>query len=93
MLAPLDDQRRAAALALLVRRLLHTLDVFHVLLGVSEILGELLVELSQRVFPLFFSFFNFVELFFEARGVLEIENVLEVFDQQIGDDQANFGRQ
>ena len=35
VLAPLDDQRRAAEFALFVRRLLHTLDVFHVLLGVS----------------------------------------------------------
>src|SRR4051812_18005428 len=59
--APLDDERRAAALALLVRRLLHTLDVLHVLGGVFEVLLELLVKSSKRVRPTFFAFFDLVE--------------------------------
>src|SRR4029077_1178568 len=49
VLAPLDHQRRATALALLVRGLLHPLDVLHVLLGVAEVLGEALVELGERI--------------------------------------------
>src|SRR6202171_6520747 len=60
VLAPLDDQRRAAELTLLVGGFLHTLDVFHVLLGVSEILGKLLVKLGERVVPRLLAFFNLV---------------------------------
>ena len=70
VLAPLDHQRRAAALALLVRGLLHPLDVLHMLFGIAEILGEAFVEFGERVSPCFLAFFNLVELFFEARGVL-----------------------
>src|ERR1035441_9892273 len=91
VLAPLDDERRTAEFTLFVGGFLHTLDVFHVLLGVSEILGKLLVKLSERAVSCLLAFFNLVELFFQARGVLEVENVFEVLDQQIGDDQANFG--
>ena len=39
--------------------------------------------------PGLLAFFNLVEFFFQARGVLEVENILEVLDQQIGDDQAD----
>ena len=92
MLAPLDHQRRATLFALLVRGLLHPLDVLHVLFGILEILLEFLVEVGQGVGPLLFAFFDFVEFLFQTRGVLHIENVAEVFDQQIGDDQADFGR-
>src|SRR5260370_11521784 len=49
VLAPLDHQRRAAALALLVGRLLHPLDILHVLLAAAETLGESFVKSSQRV--------------------------------------------
>jgi hypothetical protein len=62
-----------------------------VLLGVSEILGKLFVKLGERVVSRLLALFNLVEFFFQARGVLEVENILEVLDQQIGDDQANFG--
>src|SRR6202140_1206508 len=89
VLAPLYDQRRAAEFTLFVGGLLHTLDVFHMLLGVSEILGKLLVKLGERVVPCLLAFFNLVELFFQPRGVLEIENIFEILDQQIGDDQAD----
>ena len=91
VLAPLDHQRRAAALALLVRGLLHPLDVLHMLFGISEILGEALVEFGEGISPGFLALFDLVELFFEARGVLDVENVAEVFHQQIGDDQSDFG--
>src|SRR5712691_1843600 len=90
VLTPLDHQRRAAEFTFFVRRFLHTLDVFHVLLGVFEILGELFVKLGERVGPRFLALFNFVQFLFQARGVLEVENVLEVFNQQVGHDQADF---
>src|SRR5579864_8251612 len=89
--APLDDQGGAATLALFFRRLLHTLNVFHVLFSVFEILLEFFVELAQGVGPLLLAFLNLVELFFEAGGVLRVENVLEIFDEQVSDDQAYFG--
>ena len=60
------------------------------LFGITEILGEAFVEFGERVSPCFLAFFNLVELFFETRGVLDIENVAEVFHQQIGDDQTDF---
>ena len=55
-----------------------------------EILFKTLVEVGQRVRPLLLAFFNFVQFFFQASGVLEIENVAEVFHQQIGHDQTDF---
>ena len=84
MLAPLDDQRRAATLAFLVSGLLHTLDVLHVLGGVFEVLLEFLVEVGKSLRPSFLALFNFVQFFFEPCGVLDIENIREVFHQQIG---------
>ena len=92
VLAPLDHQRRAAAFAHLVGGLLHPLDVFHVLLGVAEVLLELLVEIAERVGPLFLAFFDLVQLFFQPGRVLEIENVLEVLHQQVGHHQPDLGR-
>ena len=91
MLAPFDHQRRATFFALLVCGLFHPLDVFHVLLGVLQVLLEFLVELGHGVLPFFFAFFDFVEFFFQTRRVLQIENVAEIFHQQIGDDQSDLG--
>ena len=91
VLAPLEDQRRAAALALLVGGLLHALDVFHVLAGVFEVLLELGVELVQGGGPLDFAVFDLVEFLFHAGGELVVEDVLEIFDEQFGDDEADFG--
>ena len=42
--------------------------------------------------PRLLAFFNLVEFFFQARRVLEVENILEVLDQQIGDNQADLCR-
>src|SRR5579864_57980 len=91
VLAPLDDERRAAALTLLVGGLLHTLDVLHVLLSVFEILGEAFVELRHGVGPLLFAFFDLVEFFFQAGGVGHVENVTEVVHEEVGDDEADLG--
>ena len=86
MLAPFYYQGRAATLALLLGGLLHALDVLHMLFGIAEIFGEALVEFGERVNPGFFALFDLVEFFFEAGCVLNVENVAEVFHQQIGDD-------
>ena len=62
------------------------------LFSVGEVLLELVVELPQRVGPLLLAVFDLVEFFFETSRVLRIEYVLEVLNQQIGDDQADFRR-
>src|ERR1017187_1362070 len=90
VLAPFNHQRRAAELTLFVGGLLHTLDIFHVFLGVSEVLGKFMVKLGQSFVPGLLAFFDLVQLLFQTRGVLEVENIFEVLDQQIGDHQANF---
>ncbi len=92
MLAPFDHQRCATALALLVRGLFHPLDVFHMLFGIFEILLKFLVELCKRVGPLLLAFFDFVEFFFQPRGIGHVEDIAEVFHQQIRHHQPNFGR-
>ena len=90
MLSPLDDERSAAELTLFVGGFLHTLDVFHVLFGVSEILGKLLVEIGQGFVAGLFAFFNLVEFLFEVRGVLEVKDVFEILDKQIRNHEADF---
>ena len=61
-------------------------------LSVFEILFELLVEVAQRVSPLLLAFFDFVQFFFQAGRVLDIENIPEVFDQKVGNDQSDLRR-
>ncbi len=58
--APLDDQRRSAALALFVSRLLHPLDVFHVLLRIAEVFREFLIKIGEGISPLLGAVFYFV---------------------------------
>ena len=88
--APLDHQRRSATLALFFRRLFHALDVFHVLLRILQVFGELLVELGQRLRPLLFAFFDLIQFFFQPRGVGRVENIGKICHQQIGDHHADF---
>ena len=59
------------------------------LLGIAQVLGKLLVELSERVSPLLFAFLDFVEFFFQPRRVLHIEDVAKILDQQIGNHQSD----
>src|SRR5215813_1049499 len=92
VLAPFEHQRRPTALALLFCGFLHPLDVFHVLFSVTEVFGELFVELAQRISPLLLAFFDFVQFFFESSGVLEVEDIGKVFYQQVGYDEANLSR-
>ena len=89
MFAPFEHQRRAAPFTLLFRGLFHPLNVFHVLLGVAEVFFELLVELAQRVGPLFLAVSDLIQLFFQASGVLGIEDFRKVLHQQIGHNQAD----
>src|SRR5260370_2552253 len=88
--APFDDQRQAAAFALLVGRLLHAFDVLHVLLGIGEIFGELLVETLERVDPCLFALFAFIQLFFQTGGVCQVESIGKVRDPQNAHDQSYF---
>ena len=55
-------------------------------------MANLLVEVAERVRPGFFAFFDLVQFFFQPGGVLDIENVAEIFHQQIGHHQADFRR-
>src|SRR5579862_298831 len=67
------------------------LDVFHFALGYPQVFLELFVEPIQRVGPGHFAVFDLVQLFFHARGIGEIENVAEVFYQQVADHHAELG--
>ena len=49
------------------------------LLGIFEIFLEFLVEVGEGVGPLLFAFFDIVEIFFQPRRVLNVENVAEIF--------------
>src|SRR5579871_2092458 len=92
VLAPLDDQRRATALALLVRGLFHALDILHMLLGIVELALELLVEVGQRVRPALLTLFDLVQLLFQPGRIQRIKDVLEIGDEQVRDHEADFGR-
>ena len=61
-------------------------------LSVFEVLGEAFVELRHGVGPLLLAFFDLVEFFLEPRGVLHVEDVAEILDQQVRDDEANLRR-
>src|SRR6185437_12172057 len=90
-LAPLEQKRRSAQIALFRRRLLHPLDIFHVPLGVFQLFFKVAVEALQQVCPLLLALFNVVEFFFEPRRVLRIEDVGKVLDQQIAYHHSNLG--
>ena len=62
------------------------------LLRILQVLLETLVEVRHRVGPLLFALLDFVEFFLQSRGVLRIEDVGKVFDQQIGHYQPDLGR-
>ena len=61
------------------------------LLRIAEVFLEFLVKITERLRPTFLTFFDFVELFFQPRRVLDIEDVAKIFNQQIGHDQTNLG--
>ena len=62
------------------------------LFGIFQIFLEFLVELAQGVGPRLLTLFNLVKFFFQMRRILHIENIAEVFHQQISHDQPNFSR-
>jgi hypothetical protein len=55
------------------------------LFGIFEVFQKLLVKICESILPSLFALFDFVEIFFQPCGVLDIENVAEVFDQQACD--------
>ncbi len=57
---------------------------------VQKLLGKVAVETGEQVGPLLAAVFDIVQLFFELRCVLRVEDVREVLHQQIGDDGADF---
>ena len=62
------------------------------LLGVLQLLLEVAVEGRQQIGPLLLAVLDIVQLAFELRRVLRVEDVRKIRDQQIGHDQANLGR-
>ena len=90
--APLDDHGLAALLANLVGRLLHALDVGHVALGVFQVFLETLVELAHGHAPVELAFFDIVQLAFHASRIGDVEQVVEAFEQKIGNHHAELGR-
>jgi hypothetical protein len=74
-----------------VRLLLHALDVLHLLRRLLEILLELLPELIEGVEEVVLALLDLVELGFEGGRVLDVHDVLEVLDEQIGHEEAELG--
>src|SRR5271155_3879790 len=64
----------------------------HLLVGLIEINYERIPEFLHGLAPGEFAFFDFVELFFQARGETHVENVFETFHQQDADAFAKHGR-
>src|SRR5208283_5452573 len=89
--APLDYQRLAALLANQVGGLLHPLDIRHVLFGVLQVLVEALIELLHGDAPVDLPVLDLVELGLHARRIRDVEDVVEAFEQQVGDHHAEFG--
>ena len=90
-LADLDQHRRAAAIADLVG-LDPLLEVLHLLAGGRKVLLELLVKRLERLLVVGLALFDLVEIFLEAAGVLDVDDVFEALAQQIADDDAHRGR-
>src|SRR5271170_7893185 len=63
----------------------------HLLVGLIEIHDERIPEFLHRLAPGQLAFFDFVELFLEARGEADVENILETFYQQHADAFAEHG--
>ena len=91
MPAPLDHQILAALLARQAGGPLHPLDVGHVLFGVLQVLVEPFVELADGLAPGNLPRFDLVQLLFHARGVLNVEDIVEVLQQQPGHHSAQLG--
>ncbi len=92
VLAPLDHHGLAALFADEVGRLLHPLDVGHVPRGMLQILLEAAVEISHGHSPFEFAVFDLVQLFFHARRVLHVEQVVEALKQQVRNHHTQLGR-
>ena len=60
------------------------------LLSIAEVFFKFFVEAGQGRSPFLFAFLDFVQLFFQPRCVLRIEDVRKVCHQQIGHYQSDF---
>src|SRR5262245_55788102 len=85
---PLQDHRGAALVADLVGFLLHGLDVLHLRLSLLQILGELAPEQREGVEQVVLALLDRVQLLLHGRGVLDVHDVLEMLDQQVGHQEA-----
>ena len=59
--------------------------------GGLEVLLELLPELVEGVEEVVLPLLDLVELLLHGRGVLDVHDVLEVLDQQVGHQEAELG--
>ena len=91
-LSPLFDHRAAALFADLVGRNFLGLEILHIFRGFLEVLFEFLIKLVQGLDPGHLSIFDFVQLLFHTGGVLDIEDIFEMFDQQVRHNGAQLGR-
>ena len=82
---PFDDHRLAALLARQVGRALLALHVAHLDLGPLEVLRERLPEAPHRRDPVLAALLDQVELVLHAGRELDVEDVGERVDQQVGD--------
>src|ERR1035441_1131856 len=87
----LDHQGPAALLADQVGGPFHPLDVGHVLFGVLQVFVELFVELPDGHAPGDLPRFDLVQFLLHAGGILDVENIVEVLEQQPGDHSAQLG--
>src|SRR6185437_4303552 len=89
----LDHARRVALQADLLGWNVLLFNVFDVTLKLLQVSLKLVVELAQRFGPTDLPFLDFVKLFFHARGVSLIEEIVEAaVDQKIVDGLAERGR-
>src|SRR5579884_590195 len=85
--------RLAAFLALDIGRDAFALQVRHFALGGLQVFLELLVELVECPCPRKLAFFDFIQFFFHACRIGDVENVGEAFDEQVIHYHAEFGGQ
>src|SRR5262249_25891117 len=89
---PLDHHGLATAIAHEVGRPLLALHVAHLDLGPLEVLRERRPEAAHGRDPVLLTLLDEVELVFHAGGELDVQDVGEGLDQQIGHEHAELGR-
>src|SRR5262245_5720597 len=90
--APLDHHLGAALVAIDIRRYFLSLDVAHLFFGFFQVARKRRVEALHRLGPFFFAIFDLVELVFHACGKLDVQDIGETLDQEVGDEKSQIGR-